>query len=69
VGKILYDWKGSSQERFLAAGLNPPLFHVLNLVDAAEGRSQQAIEVPASRLVAPPGSQRRLAGCRELLNG
>lgn len=36
--------------------LNPPLFRVLNLVDAAEGQSQQAIgaaiEVPASRMVA-----------------
>lgn len=43
-------------ERIAAAGLNPPLFRVLNLVDAAEGRSQQAIgqaiEVPASRMVA-----------------
>jgi DNA-binding MarR family transcriptional regulator len=43
-------------ERIEAAGLNPPLFRVLNLVDAAEGRSQQAIgkaiEVPASRMVA-----------------
>jgi DNA-binding MarR family transcriptional regulator len=43
-------------ERIEAAGINPPLFRVLNLVDAAEGRSQQAIgqaiEVPASRMVA-----------------
>jgi DNA-binding MarR family transcriptional regulator len=43
-------------ERIAAAGLNPPLFRVLNLVDAAEGRSQQAIgaaiEVPPSRMVA-----------------
>jgi DNA-binding MarR family transcriptional regulator len=38
------------------ADLSPPLFRVLNLVDAAEGRSQQAIgeaiEVPPSRMVA-----------------
>ena len=43
-------------ERIETAGINPPLFRVLNLVDAAEGRSQQAIgqaiEVPASRMVA-----------------
>jgi DNA-binding MarR family transcriptional regulator len=43
-------------ERIATVGLNPPLFRVLNLVDAAEGRSQQAIgqaiEVPASRMVA-----------------
>ena len=43
-------------ERIAVAGLNPPLFRVLNLVDAAEGRSQQAIgqaiEVPAPRMVA-----------------
>lgn len=43
-------------ERIETVGLNPPLFRVLNLVDAAEGRSQQAIgqaiEVPASRMVA-----------------
>jgi len=36
--------------------LNPPLFRVLNVVDAAEGRSQQAIaeaiQAPASRMVA-----------------
>jgi DNA-binding MarR family transcriptional regulator len=43
-------------ERIATVELNPPLFRVLNLVDAAEGRSQQAIgqaiEVPASRMVA-----------------
>ncbi|HEX3041178.1 MAG TPA: MarR family transcriptional regulator [Solirubrobacterales bacterium] len=43
-------------ERIETVGLNPPLFRVLNLIDAAEGRSQQAIgkaiEVPASRMVA-----------------
>jgi len=43
-------------ERISEAGLNPPLFRVLNLVDAAEGQSQQAIgaaiEVPAPRMVA-----------------
>jgi len=43
-------------ERIATVDLNPPLFRVLNLVDAAEGRSQQAIgkaiEVPASRMVA-----------------
>lgn len=43
-------------ERIAEVDLNPPLFRVLNLVDAAEGRSQQAIgqaiEVPASRMVA-----------------
>jgi DNA-binding MarR family transcriptional regulator len=43
-------------ERIETVGLNPPLFRVLNLVDAAEGHSQQAIgkaiEVPASRMVA-----------------
>jgi DNA-binding MarR family transcriptional regulator len=42
-------------ERIATVGLNPPLFRVLNLVDAAEGKSQQAIgaaiEVPASRMV------------------
>ena len=36
--------------------LSPPLFRVLNVVDAAEGRSQQAIgeaiQAPASRMVA-----------------
>jgi len=39
-----------------AVDLNPPLFRILNLVDAAEGESQQAIgaaiDVPASRMVA-----------------
>jgi len=43
-------------ERIAAVDLNPPLFRVLNLVDAAEGKSQQAIaaaiEIPASRMVA-----------------
>jgi DNA-binding MarR family transcriptional regulator len=43
-------------ERIAEVDLNPPLFRVLNLVDAAEGHSQQAIgqaiEVPASRMVA-----------------
>jgi DNA-binding MarR family transcriptional regulator len=43
-------------ERIATLDLNPPLFRVLNLVDAAEGKSQQAIgaaiEVPASRMVA-----------------
>ncbi len=43
-------------ERIAAVDLNPPLFRVLNLVDAAEGQSQQAIgaaiEVPPSRMVA-----------------
>jgi len=43
-------------ERIAAADLNPPLFRVLNLVAAAEGRSQQAIaaaiEIPPSRMVA-----------------
>jgi DNA-binding MarR family transcriptional regulator len=43
-------------ERIAAVDLNPPLFRVLNLVEAAEGKSQQAIgaaiEVPASRMVA-----------------
>ena len=43
-------------ERITTVGINPPLFRVLNLVDAAEGQSQQAIgkaiEVPASRMVA-----------------
>lgn len=42
-------------ERIAEVGLHPPLFRVLNLVDAAEGRSQQAIgeaiEVPPSRMV------------------
>ncbi|HEU4706837.1 MAG TPA: MarR family winged helix-turn-helix transcriptional regulator [Solirubrobacterales bacterium] len=43
-------------EKISAAGLNPPLFRVLSLVAAAEGRSQQAIaaaiEIPPSRMVA-----------------
>jgi len=43
-------------ERIAEVDLNPPLFRVLNLVDAAEGCSQQAIgqavEVPPSRMVA-----------------
>lgn len=43
-------------ERIAAIDLNPPLFRVLNLVAAAEGRSQQAIaaaiEIPPSRMVA-----------------
>jgi DNA-binding MarR family transcriptional regulator len=43
-------------ERISAVDLNPPLFRVLNLVAAAEGRSQQAIaaaiEIPPSRMVA-----------------
>jgi DNA-binding MarR family transcriptional regulator len=43
-------------ERIAAVDLTPPLFRILNLVDAAEGKSQQAIgeaiEVPASRMVA-----------------
>ncbi len=43
-------------ERIAEVDLNPPLFRVLNLVDAAEGQSQQAIgaaiQVPASRMVA-----------------
>jgi DNA-binding MarR family transcriptional regulator len=43
-------------ERISSVDLNPPLFRVLNLVAAAEGRSQQAIaeaiEIPPSRMVA-----------------
>lgn len=43
-------------ERIAEADLNPPLFRVLNLIAAAEGRSQQAIaaaiEIPPSRMVA-----------------
>jgi DNA-binding MarR family transcriptional regulator len=43
-------------ERIAEAGLNPPLFRILNLIDAAEGQSQQAIgegiQVPPSRMVA-----------------
>jgi DNA-binding MarR family transcriptional regulator len=42
-------------ERIAEVGLHPALFRVLNLVDAAEGHSQQAIgeaiEVPPSRMV------------------
>ena len=38
------------------AGIHPPLFRVLNVVDAAEGESQQAIgdaiQAPPSRMVA-----------------
>lgn len=43
-------------ERMAEIDLNPPLFRILNLVEAAEGRSQQmigeAIQVPPSRMVA-----------------
>jgi DNA-binding MarR family transcriptional regulator len=43
-------------ERLAELDLSPPLFRVLNLVDAAEGQSQQAIgeavQVPPSRMVA-----------------
>lgn len=43
-------------ERIAEIGLYPPLFRVLNLIDAGEGQSQQAIgnavEVPPSRMVA-----------------
>jgi DNA-binding MarR family transcriptional regulator len=43
-------------ERIAAIDLQPPLFRVLNVVDAAEGLSQQAIgeaiQAPASRMVA-----------------
>lgn len=43
-------------ERLAELDLHPPLFRVLNLVDAAEGKSQQAIgeavQVPPSRMVA-----------------
>jgi DNA-binding MarR family transcriptional regulator len=43
-------------ERIAEIDLHPPLFRVLNLVDVAEGRSQQAIgeaiDVPPSRMVA-----------------
>jgi DNA-binding MarR family transcriptional regulator len=43
-------------ERIAAVDLNPPLFRILNLIDAAEGQSQQAIgegiQVPPSRMVA-----------------
>ena len=41
--------------RLAEVGLVPPLFRVLNLVDAAEGRSQQeiakAVQAPPSRMV------------------
>src|SRR4051794_41351666 len=41
--------------RLAEADLSPPLFRVLNLVDAAEGRSQQeiakAVQAPPSRMV------------------
>jgi DNA-binding MarR family transcriptional regulator len=43
-------------ERLAAIDLPPPLFRVLNMVDASEGLSQQAIgeaiQAPASRMVA-----------------
>jgi len=43
-------------QRIAEVGLHPPLFRVLNAVDAAEGQSQQtigqAIGAPASRMVA-----------------
>jgi DNA-binding MarR family transcriptional regulator len=43
-------------ERLAEVDLAPPLFRVLNLVDAAEGRSQQeiakAVQAPPSRMVA-----------------
>jgi DNA-binding MarR family transcriptional regulator len=43
-------------ERLAEVGLAPPLFRVLNLVDAAEGRSQheiaKAVQAPPSRMVA-----------------
>jgi DNA-binding MarR family transcriptional regulator len=43
-------------QRIAAIDLQPPLFRVLNVVDAIEGRSQQAIGeaigAPASRMVA-----------------
>jgi DNA-binding MarR family transcriptional regulator len=43
-------------ERTAEIDLHPPLFRILNLVDVAEGKSQQAIgeaiEVPPSRMVA-----------------
>jgi DNA-binding MarR family transcriptional regulator len=43
-------------ERLGEIGLHPPLFRVLNVVDAAEGQSQgaigDAIQVPPSRMVA-----------------
>jgi DNA-binding MarR family transcriptional regulator len=43
-------------ERLAAIDLHPPLFRVLNVVDAAEGQSQhaiaEAIQAPPSRMVA-----------------
>src|SRR5690242_9028017 len=46
---------GRFAERLAEVGLQPPLFRVLNLVDAAEGCSQQAIakavQAPPSRMV------------------
>jgi DNA-binding MarR family transcriptional regulator len=43
-------------EAIAEAGIHPPLFRVLNVVDAAEGESQhrigEAIQVPPSRMVA-----------------
>jgi DNA-binding MarR family transcriptional regulator len=43
-------------ERMAAVDLQPALFRILNVVDAAEGRSQhsigEAIEIPPSRMVA-----------------
>jgi DNA-binding MarR family transcriptional regulator len=43
-------------QRIGAIDLQPPMFRVLNMIDAAEGRSQQAIGeaigAPASRMVA-----------------
>lgn len=43
-------------ERIAEIDLHPPLFRVLNVVDAVEGQSQQAIgeaiQAPASRMVA-----------------
>ena len=43
-------------QRIAAIDLQPPMFRVLNVVDAAEGLSQQAIgeaiQAPASRMVA-----------------
>jgi DNA-binding MarR family transcriptional regulator len=43
-------------QRLAAIDLHPPLFRVMNVVDAAEGQSQQtigeAIQAPASRMVA-----------------
>jgi len=51
-------------ERIAELDLHPPLFRVLNLIDAAEGQSQQAIanavEVPPSRMVAVVDELERL---------